>query len=300
MYGIPMAGGLTGFPVADYIRTKAMENGYIVGENWTTALMEGLPAALGAVISGKGDIQMGTVYDVGNRFGTKGLEFLGGLDTPNKSVLDIAGGAAYGMAKSTWEATDGLRRVMYGLWKGDKELYPASYTDGLDIAKEVSSIKGISQSYVAYRTGIWTTKKGDPLSRNITPANAAVNLLIGLKPQQITDIHTLQKDLKSQAHDERKVEEHFTKEFRKGIKMMQTDPQGALQQFNRARSILEWADFRDERIMQMMNKAMDDDFTVLERTNMDKFLKRAPSAKAPAGLDRMQRLEQLRVKRGEQ
>ncbi|WP_196302700.1 hypothetical protein, partial [Streptococcus pneumoniae] len=75
MYGIPMAAGLTGIPAADYLRNKALENGYVVGENFfTTMLAEGLPAAIGAVASGGGDIQKGTVYDIGNRFGTKGLE----------------------------------------------------------------------------------------------------------------------------------------------------------------------------------------------------------------------------------
>ncbi len=76
MYGLPMAGGITGFPAADQFRKAATDNGYVVGDNWfTTALMEGLPALMGGMITGGGDIQKGKVYNVGDRLGVQGLSF---------------------------------------------------------------------------------------------------------------------------------------------------------------------------------------------------------------------------------
>lgn len=302
MYGIPMAAGLTGIPAADYLRNKALENGYIVGDNlFTTMLAEGIPSAIIAMASGGGDIQKGTVYDIGNRFGTKGLEFLGGLDRADKGYLDIVGGAAYSMAKSTWESSDGLRRAMWALAKGDPELYPATYEDGLDIAKEISLIKGVSQSWVALRTGVWTSKKEAYLADNITPTNAIVNLLVGVKPQQITDINTLQNALKHQAESERLVEKQFAQEFKRGVLEMQSgDSDRAQYYFNRARTIVEWADFPEDRITDMVNKAIGDDRSLLAKTNFDKFIKKAPASRTLQGVETIRKLNEMKDKRGEQ
>jgi hypothetical protein len=300
MYGIPMAAGLTGVPAADMLRNYALENGYIVGENFfTTMLAEGLPAAIGAVVSGGGDIQKGTVYDVGNRFGTKGLEFLGGLDRADKGYLDIAGGAAYSVAKSTWEQSDGLRRVMWALVKGDPELFPATYEDGLDVAKEISSVKTINQDWIALQTGRWTSKKESNLKENITPSNVAVNFLLGLKPQEITDVNTLQNALKSQKQSEDAVAKEYGQEFRRGLMEAENNPERAQFYFNRARTILEWADFPEDRIREITNKAMRDNQSLVEKTNMDKFIKRAPKSREDTGRDIMSRKLQMQEKRGE-
>lgn len=300
MYGIPMAGGLTGLPVADYMRTKAMEHGYVVGDNFfTTMLAEGLPSALAAVATGKGDIQKGTVYDVGSRFGTKGLEFLGGLGRPDKSLFDYVGGAAYGMAKSTWEQSDGLRRAGWSFIKGDQDLFPVTTEDFIDVAKEATTIKTISQDWVALQTGRWTSKKEAFLADNITPTNVAVNFLLGLKPQSITDVNMLQNAIKSQKQSETAVEKQFLQDFRRGLLYMNSDPEKGQKTWTRAKHWLELAQYPEDRIADLVNKAFNENESLVDKTNFDFFIRKAPASRSDSGWETMQKIQEMKQKRGD-
>ncbi len=107
LYGVPMATGLTGLPFADFLRKKSMEGSYgndpyVVGDKLLPSLaMEGLVSAIGAVVTGKGDPRAGTWFDVGPRYGSKGFEFLGGMNSYDKGYMDIIGGPAWSVAKGT-------------------------------------------------------------------------------------------------------------------------------------------------------------------------------------------------------
>src|SRR5882762_8094539 len=88
MYGIPSAIGVTGIPGGDKARKYALDNfGYIPGEHWySTAIMEGWPALFLNKATGNN-------YDIGGKWGTKGMTTVSDLLRGDKTWLQLVGGA---------------------------------------------------------------------------------------------------------------------------------------------------------------------------------------------------------------
>lgn len=297
LYGIPMAGGLTGLPVADYLRRLAMEEGYVVGDDFFTSLfMEGLPSSLGAVITGGGDPQAGTYYDVGSRFGTKGLEFLGGLDRTDKGLLDMLGGPAYSVVKGTLEQSDGFKAAMFALMKGDTETFPMVAEDIVDVFKEITSVNTAWRTYAAATSGRWLSKK-DAYLADTSLGQALFSAVSGLKDQSITDIQTLTNSIKEQKKYEQEVENRFRQEFRRGVVAQNDDPNMAQRFFTRAMAWLQVGGFREDRIPAMVGRAIEDNKSIIDKVNFDFYIKMAPDSQSAARLEAMRRLQELKDKR---
>jgi hypothetical protein len=167
LYGVPMSTGITSLPLADYLRGKAMEHGYVVGDDMvTSSLMEGIPAAIGAFASGGGDPHKGNWYDVGPRYGTKGLEFLGRATggSSDKGWLDVLGGPIYSIAKNTWQLSDGLMYAMGSLMRGDGAAFPMVTEDVADVFREITSFNSLWRVYAASQYGRWVSRKDAYLS----------------------------------------------------------------------------------------------------------------------------------------
>lgn len=276
LFGVPMATGLTGLPVADYIRRKALENGYVVGDDYLQSmLMEGLPSAIGAMITGKGDPQSGQWYDVGPRFGTKGLEFLGSSQQMDKGWLDIMGGPAYSITKDFWGATDGLRAAMLGIATRDPEMFPIVVEDMVDAFKEITMVNSAWRVYAATQFGRWVSKKDAYLS-DTSGAQAVFAAAFGVKDVNIDDINIKQKSLKIQKQYEDGVEDQFRQEFRRGVLAQQDNPEAARNFFTRATRWLEMGGYREDRINSLLAKAISDNQSMLDKTNYDFYLRRAP------------------------
>jgi hypothetical protein len=297
LYGIPMAGGLTGLPVADYMRKKALENGYVVGDNFFSSLfMEGLPSMIGAIASGGGDFQKGTFVDVGSRFGTKGLEFLGGLDRADKSLMDILGGAAWSVTKGTVEQSDGFRRAMINMVRGDNDTFPVSVEDVVDCFKEITSVNTAWRTYAAIQGGRWISKKEAYLA-DTTPAAALFSAVSGLKDQRITDINTMANSLREQADYEKAVEKQFQQEFRRGV--LSDDQEQRHRFWTRAKTWLELGGYREDRISDLVHKAIRDNQSMIDKMNFDFYIKRAPDNRTDTGWNAMKTIQDLKEKRGE-
>lgn len=297
LYGIPMAGGLTGLPVADYMRRKALENGYIVGDSFfPTLFMEGIPSMIGAIVSGGGDYQRGTFVDVGSRFGTKGLEFLGGLDRADKSLMDILGGAAWSVAKGTIEQSDGFRTAMFGLMRGDTDTFPVTVEDVVDVFKEITSVNTAWRTYAAVQGGRWISKKEAYLA-DTTPAHALFAAVSGLKDQRITDINTMANSLKVQADYEKAIEKQFEQEFRRAI--VSDDDEMRHKFFTRAKAWLEMGGYREDRISDLVHKAIRNNQSMIDKMNFDFYMKRGVNAGKEEAWNTMSRIQELKEKRGE-
>lgn len=297
LYGIPMAGGLSGLPVADYMRRKSIENGYVVGDEfWSSLLMEGLPSMIGAVVTGGGDYQKGTFLDVGSRFGTKGLEFLGGLDRADKSLMDILGGAAWSVTKGTIEQSDGFRTAMMGLIRGDTDTFPITVEDIVDVFKEITTVNTAWRTYAAVQGGRWISKKEAYLA-DTTPAAALFSAVSGLKDQRITDINTMANSLKVQADYEKAIEKQFEQEFRRAV--ISDDDQMRDKFFRRAKAWLELGGYREDRISDLVHKQIRNNKSMIDKMNFDFYLKRGPNAGGEQQWNTLQRIEELKEKRGE-
>lgn len=299
LYGVPMATGLTGLPAADWIRQKAMEEGYVVGDDYLKSmLMEGLPAALGAVITGKGDPQAGTWYDVGNRFGTKGLEFMGNLGSgSDKGYLDIVGGPAYSILKDTVSQVYPAYRAMVSLAKRDGDVFPMAMEDLLDPLKEISSVNTAFRALAIANGGRWVSKKEGYLA-DATPWNAVVNATLGLKDQEINNIQILHNSLKSQAQYEKEVEERFRVEFRRGaLALKDNNPELSKKFFTRAQAWLELGGYREDMYGQLVNKAISDNDSVLSKLSWDFYRRKAPDDQTATRADAFKRSQEIQDKK---
>lgn len=301
LYGLPMATGLTGLPVADWIRQKSMEEGYVVGDDFLKSmLMEGVPSAIGAIISGGGDPQAGTWYDVGPRFGTKGLEFLGGLSKTDKGYLDMIGGPVYSIVKGTIAQTDGFARAMISMAKRDQEVFPMTVEDLIDPLKEITTVNTIWRDIAIMNAGRWVSKNEAYLA-DASGWNALVSSTLGLKDQAINDIQTMRNSLKKQADYEQEIENRFRQEFRRGMLAHKDDPEMAKKFFTRAQAWLELGGYREDRIGGLVSRAISDNQSLVDKLNFDFYLRKAPDAAAESRADAFKRTMQIQdKKRGEQ
>lgn len=302
LYGLPMAGGLTGLPIADWMRSKAMDEGYVIGDDFLkSALMEGVPSAIGAIITGEGDPQAGTWYDVGNRFGTKGFEFLGNLTASDKGYLDIIGGPAYSIAKSTLSSLDGFGYAMISLKNRDGEVFPMAMEDIIDPLKEISSVSTAFRALAIANGGRWLSKKEGYLA-DATPWNAAINAVLGLKDQEINNIQILHNSLKSQAEYEKEIENRFLMEYRRGaLALKDNNPELSKKFFTRAQAWLELGGFREDMYGSLVRKAISQNDSVLKKLQWDYYRRKAPDDKVEDKLDALQRTQRIQNKKtGEQ
>ncbi len=299
LFGVPMAAGMTSIPASDYLRQKALEHGYVVGDNfWKSLLMEGIPSAVGAIMTGGGDPQAGTWYDIGPRFGTKGLEFLGSATQTvgNKGWLDYAGGPAYSIIKETIGQTDGLARAVLAMAHGGEEVFPLTVEDIADVAREITSFNSAWRVYAATQFGRWVSKKDAYLS-DISPAQAIFGAMFGVKDQNIDDMYTKNISIKQQQEYERGVEDQFRQEFRRGVLAQKDNPELAKKFFTRATAWLEIGGYREDRINSLISKAVNDDESILDKTNFDFYLKKAPDADKADRVDAFRKTMQIQDKK---
>jgi len=278
LFGVPMAAGVSSLPLSDYLRRTALDNGYVVGDDFFKSMLaEGLPSAIGAIISGEGDPSKGTWYDVGPRYGTKGLEFLGNATGTDKGWLDIIGGPVYSIAHDFLSQTDGLVYAMSSMAHRDGEVFPMTPEDVYDCFKEITSFNSAWRVYAATQWGRWVSKKDAYLS-DASPAQAVFGALTGLKDTRIDDINIKSNSLKVQAAYEKQVEDQFRQEFRRGMLAQKDDPDMAKKYFTRAQAWLVLGGYREDRINSLIAKALEDNKSVLDKVDFDFYLRKAPDA----------------------
>lgn len=287
LYGIPMATGMTGLPIADYLRQKAIEHSYVVGDDYLKSLlMEGIPSAIGALITGKGDPQAGTWYDVGPRFGTKGFEFLGQATNPDKGFLDMAGGPVYSIAKETFKASDGLMYALGSMMRGDGEVFPMVAEDVADVAKEISSFKAAYGVYAAMNYGRYVSKT-DAYIADSSTGQALFTALFGVKDVAIDDVQIMNNSIRAQADYEKQVETQFRQEFDRGVLAQKDNPELAKRFFTRAQAWLAVSGYREDRIASVVNKARNDNQSRMEKVDWDFYIRKRPDAQSQTRYDAM-------------
>jgi hypothetical protein len=300
LYGVPMAAGLTGAPVVETINKYALENGYITGENFVPSLvMKGVPSMIGAIASGGGDFQKGTFQDVGNRFGTKGLEFLGNVNRGDKTWVDVAGGAAWSVAKSTWKLSDGMRYAVGAMIAGDKEVFPPMMEDATDVLKEISSTNIIFRPLAAINGGRWLSKNEAYLA-DTSLGQAIFSGFTGLKDDKINDIQTMTTSIASDKEYNDNLEKMFSQEFKRAMKTMKDDKEQGHRQLSRAWHILDAGGYPEARIPGVITKALDDNQSILDKVTFDYYIRKSPDNRRMQGYESMKRIQDLKNKKKDQ
>jgi hypothetical protein len=297
LYGLPTAYGVTGLPVGDFIRQSALENGYVVGDEFLSSLVnEGLPAMAIAMVTGlpsgyrkfqqSGDLmdlaksyRSGDFYNIGDRWGIQGFETIREALRGDKSFWDIIGGAAFSTIKGAFEQSDGFRTAMMSGIRGDSQAFPIKIEDFVDIFKEAGSVNSAYRSIVAFNTGRWMSKKGMVLDSDVSAGSSIFSFLTGLQKQNVTDLNILSMSLKDQKATEKYVQDHFIKEFRRGLDSQEHSPEQAQKFFTRAFTYLEAFGVPEDRKTDFISMAARGNETLIERLDWTFYMKGAPSGK---------------------
>ncbi len=276
MFGIPAAASVTGYPFADHIRSYALENGYVVGENFLKSLMmEGIPAAMVALTLGSGDASKGTWLNVGPRYGNNGIEILNSFFRGDKTLWDVFGGAAYSKLKSTWESSDGFRASMMSFIREDDKYHPMVIDDLIDVTKEVSSVNAAVRLLRAIHTGRWESKKEGYIT-DVSKKEAVFSTLTGLTDQNIADIFRKSQSIKAQKGMEEEAEKAFKQEYVRYLQAMRDEnPTASATYWKRARAILNTSGYPEDKIIRLIGQAAGDNKSIIDRINW-KFYMEAP------------------------
>lgn len=284
LYGMPVAFGITGFPLGDYIRKWSFENGYVVGERWwDTALTEGLPSAFISLMTGQ-------TYNVGERFAPQGIELIRDALMSNKTWTEVFGGASYQKLSNSMASLYGYYAMIQSGIRGDGKFKP-KVEDLVGPLKEISSVNSLWKTIAAINTGRWLSKNESILATDVSPVSAIMMGLTGLSPQEQSDMFikgwTREQEKDLQTYSQNK----FTVEWRRGLQEMKNgNPTQATEYFNRAFTWLTLGGFPEEKYSEAIVNASKDYESMISRANWDYYTKDVSKFRKGAAQDALVRL----------
>jgi hypothetical protein len=219
MYGAPGALGVTGYPFADGIREEAINHGYVPGNNqFTDAVMNGLVAWQLAMITGKGDYQKGSQYDVQGRWGTQGFTQLQESMRSDETVWKLIGGAGVDTFMSTIAHADPFWQFARQIVSDDEEgnKFKVSPADFLNIFSEISSADLVGRGIYALHTGRWIAKNGQYME-DVTPADVLFREITGFKTQDQSDVFLLHDIQRQEKEVQQDAARKITKDYQRGL-----------------------------------------------------------------------------------
>lgn len=218
LFGAPMGIGISGLPVADYFRKAAIDNGYVVGDNWiTSAVMEGLPAVFGAwATSPKGDLKDGNWYNF-SKFGAGGFTQLNQLMSDG-SFWNFIGGASTSIMANTIKNASGFVRSLASMMPGSAETpaFPMKIDDWIDIFKEITSVNQAYKAIIGVAYGKWLSKN-EAYQADVSKGNALFMAGTGLDLTNAADNYNVGQLLKDQTEAQKQALNLFIREFRRGV-----------------------------------------------------------------------------------
>lgn len=249
LFGVPMGLGITGLPVSDYIRKAAIDNGYVVGDNWlSSVLMEGLPALFGAwATSDDGDIAKGNWYNV-SKFGSGGFTQMNSMLSSDPKFWEFIGGASGSIMGNTLKNSSGFIRSMSSMISGNQEAFPMKTDDWVDLVKEVTSV---NQSWVGI-TAVTTGKlfsKNEAYQGDVSKANAIFMAATGLTMTNAADNYDVGQMVKDRTEAQKYGLNRFIREYRRGILAAENDDWGNYNGYmTRAFGYLKVTDYPEDKM----------------------------------------------------
>lgn len=288
LYGIPGGFGLSGLPIGPYINKIAQEKGYVTGDKANSyinsAVTEGLPALLLALITGKGDASQGNWYNIQERYSMQGFDVFKDVLRTDKHFLDIVGGAAWSTLSSVYGASDGFIQSFLDGIKGTGK-HPFKIEDALDIFKEISAVSAGVRLYSAVQTGKWLSRKEANMG-DVSPANAIFMTIFGLQPQSTNDVvnQSWTRDTEKQAQS--KGEEIFIREMRRSFQERDRGNYSQADQYeSRAIHALRITNYPVENYAKVYSSAAKDYESMIARSSRDFYLKNVPEDRKKAAED---------------
>lgn len=295
MYGLPVGLGVTGLPVADYIRTKATENGYVVGDKFlSSAIMEGVPAMLAALSTGEGDVfdvperlRSGNWYDVGPRYGSNGFDQIRQALNGDKSLWEVLGGPGLSTAgkmitggSSFLKGTVEMIKAVAG---GKDSEFPLKWQDLMDPLNQVASVSALRRHIYMLNTGKLISNTETQMSKpgEISAANAWFMTTFGLQPQSARDVYTKEGILKEQHEMQKDALKSFIKEMHRSLDSADVkDYEQARDYRTRALAHLVAAGYPQEKMASAISQAFSGRYSSLvDQIDWDLYFKYAPEDK---------------------
>lgn len=300
LYGFPVGAlGLYGYPIADYIKRKAQDAGYVVGDNYITSMfMEGAPAAMVAAITGGGDPQKGSWYNF-SKYGSKGLDPLEQSLDSSKTMWDVFGGATVSTLSNLWAQSSGYRNLGMNLIRGDQAQFALTSDDMLAPLREVAEVNNLWRIKTAINTGKWLSKNETYLS-DTSPLNAFMMGMTGLSEIKVADVTVTAKAIQVQEEMNKYILAKFIKEMHRGFDAVSNgDNEQAEAYFKNAKAWFVVGDYPMEKRGAAIATASAYSQDLPTRLNWDYFMKDLPPSKAATRMDTMSTLQQIQNKKKE-
>lgn len=291
MYGLPSAIGVTGLPLGDKARKYALDNfGYIPGEHWySTALMEGWPALFLNKATGN-------TYDVGGKWGTKGMTTVSDLLRSDKSWMQIVGGAGIDNIYKFISGFDGWYKAMISFARQDPadKSFKLTFDDMIKPALQISSVNTFRKGYVGVTMGKWIATNDAPVM-DVSKLNSVFMATTGLSPTKQSD-SWLKGDIRK---EEKSMQKDALKSFledmaRADMAAKANDPTQSEVFKRNGFATLRLAGFTYERVLSAIALAARNKGNSIERSDYDFYLGRdVPQEKREGRKDTFVRSKQL-------
>lgn len=302
LWGIPAGGvGLAGLPLGDWVNKEAIKQGYIPGNSVaSTTAIDGLMATVGAYISGKGNFQAGTVYDM-SKFGVKGWDPIDNLFDPDKSFFDFLGGASYSVLKDTWGRIgpgSNLFLDTASLIKGDQERFPIKAMDIADLFKESAGFSYGVRAIIAMNTGIWMSNNNTPIDETKGFGDILTRFTTGLVPSDVANI-TADESIRTERAD---VVKHTTQQYARNYNLAMLakkagDDNGYTEYMTKANTWLMAAGVPPDERMRIVKEVMSRKETLIKSLDWGISHQNVPENQQEQMQQRDQEQEDLRQKR---
>ena len=293
LFGVSAA-GLTGFPFGDMVREYATKNGYVVGDKFiTTLMMEGMPSLAVGLATDK-------YVNIGQRFGSPGMDQLRDFITGDKALWELATGASGSTLANMWTMSDGLRRALVSIAKNDDEYFPLKGSDFANMLKVTSVGNSFMKTQEALNSMNWLSRKGAITATDIGPMQAIIMGMTGLQPQEAAGLKEKFSLMESRKDAQKKTEDAVKEQIRLSIRAGNNkDPEQATDYLKRARAILIADNYPVERYGHVFSEAMKGYESMVRTTNWDFYMRNVPENEKPGLRDTYMRvLEMEKAKQG--
>jgi hypothetical protein len=299
LYGAPSALGLTGLPLGDTIRQKAIDEGYVVGDDFIKTLtMEGLPSMAMALATGKGDYQAGTYFNVGNRFGSQGFTQIREAFASDNTMWKILTGASGSVLMSTFKNANPFWQAASSMVSNKEEdnSFKLSTSDMAGLFNEASSVSSARKLLWALNTGRWMSKN-EAYVADVSAAKAMFMTLTGLTLQEQDDMFAKSSIVKSEQEDQKQTMKEVIKDYQRGLDAVRDEnPEEAKKMFTRVRARFELSNFPEEKrqmVLGVASKGYEPQIT----TSNWKFIQETMTNKTETRVDQLTRQLNLDDKR---
>lgn len=208
LYGIPAAVGLTGLPLGSYWKKTAQEHGYVPGDNWWTTLMnEGIPSMMT-------NLALGRFYNIGDRYGTPGLDFLKDALQADQPWWTVMGGASL---ETAWPFVSSWGHIIWGM---TDSTYKLTMSDWLQPWKQITSVNKGWQFFMAAKYHEWLSANEGLLQTGVSIPEAFGLAMTGLQTDETSSMFTKSESYKERlAFDKNNLQQyllHMGRLFRAG------------------------------------------------------------------------------------